>query len=314
MKSKAMQILLAALLLSGLMLASAGVASAEATQGLVIGEEAAIYASPNVSSDIVATASYGEMLQVLTEQQTWYQVRSGANTTGYVLKRSLVGDPEQITALNDGTQLYAMPSLNSKTLGELQAGEQLYVIGELDNFWAVSLRTASAFVSKDAVDYSGVISRPTHAPTARPTATAKPVNTLYLVLRDTALRTQPSSSAPINGTMVAGSFVYINLTQNGYGQNAENGYWLSMNDLQRADTIPSWPPVVETSAPSAFQYLVINDGTSVYAEPTTGATVVDTLNNGDAVTVSTTQDGFGLVQYGRQRGWVEMSNLLSFHR
>lgn len=309
-----MQTLLVALLLSGLMLASAGVASAEATQGLVIGEEVSVYASPNANSNIVATATYGEMLQVLTEQQTWYQVRSDASATGYVLKRNLVGDPEQVTALSNGTQLYAMPNLSSKTVGELQAGEQLYVIGEFDNFWAVSLRTASAFVSKDAVDYSGVISRPTTAPTARPTATAQPVNTLYLVVRDTSLRTQPSSSAPINGTMVAGSFVYINLVQNGYGQNAENGYWLSMSDLQRADTISSWPPVVETAEPSAFRYLVIKDGTSVYAEPTTGSTVVDTLNDGDSVTVSTTQDGFGLVQYGRQRGWVEMSNLLSFHR
>lgn len=318
MKSKSMKTILVALLLSGLMMATTGTVSAEAAQGLVIGEEVSIYVSPNVNSDVIALASYGEILQVLAEQQTWYQVRYTADTTGnvdgYVLKQSLVGDPEQVTALRDGTLLYALPSTSSKTVGELHAGEQLYVIGELNNFWAVSLRAASAFVSKDAVEYSGVITSNTTAPTAKPTATAQPVSTLYQTVRDTSLRAQPSSSAPIQGTMVAGSYVYIGLTQNGYGQNVESGYWLSMDDLYRVDATASNPPVIETAEPSVFQYLVIKDGTSVYAEPTTGATVVDTLNDGDSVTVSTIQDGFGLVQYGRQRGWVEMSNLLSFHR
>lgn len=299
---------------------SMGFAVAEASEGLVIGDTVSIWQEANTASTELAVSNNGEILTILGEKYNWYHVRfddetTGAHGEGYVLKRNLVVDPQYVTALGN-TILFAVPSSDGKVVGEMMGGETLPVIGEWQNFWAVNLRTASAFVQKDAVDYSGVIQQATARPTTNPTATAVPEPPVsyanYVLLRDTALRSGPSMNAPSNGTMIAGSTVLIGRIQNGYGQSAENGFWLSMNDLQRA--IPGVTAPIETSAPSTFQYLVINDGTSVYTQPDVTSDVVDTLNDGDSVMISTIQNGFGLAQYGRQRGWIEMSNLLSFHR
>ncbi|MDL2317649.1 SH3 domain-containing protein [Eubacteriales bacterium OttesenSCG-928-A19] len=301
-------------------LMGAGVATSESSQGLVIGETAAIWESPNTASTIIAMSDNGELLTILGEERNWYHIRfdddeNDAHGEGYVLKRGLVADPAYVTALGTAL-LYAMPLTDAKVVGEMERGDQLAVIGEWEGFWAVNLRTASAFVEKNAVDYSGVITEPTARPTSRPTATPEPekpvAQATYVLLRDTSLRSAPSANAPSNGTMIAGSYVLIGQIQHGYGQSVENGYWLLMSDLQRA--VPGVTVPVETSTPGVMRYLVIRDGTSVYGEPDLNSQIVDTLNDGDAVNVTNVRNGFALVQYGRQRGWVEMSNLLSFQR
>lgn len=306
-----------AFVLSLLLLGMTGMALADA-QGVVISETVTIRNEPSTGADAIAISNNGELLTILGEQQNWYHIRfddlqTGAHGEGYVLKRFLVPDPEHITALGN-VYVYAMPTSGAKMVGELEAGTRLVVLGEWDDFWAVNLRTASGFVRKDDVDYSGIQSQPTARPTTRPTPTPEtPVAyTWYMLVRDSNLRVSPTASSPSNGVMVSGSYVLIGRIQNGFGQVAENGYWLSMGDLQRP--IPGVETPIETSTPGPFRYLVITAGANVYAEPDSASTVVDTLGEGEAVYVSSTQNGFGLVTYGGQRGWMLLSDLLSFHR
>lgn len=291
--------------------ALAGATAASGSAGIVIDEALSIHQEANASSSVVAEAPNGAGLAVLSEQGAWYRV-SYDGTEGYALKSFVVTQPEYAIANRD-TLVYAMPQSGAKTVGEVETGTELLVIGEWEEYWAVNLRTASGFVRKDDVSYTGTVQQPTARPqpTAAPTATSVQYMT-YILTRDSSLRTQPSANAFATGTMVAGSIVSIGIIQNGFGQEADTGYWLSMNDLQRP--VPGVPPVVETSTPQ-YRYFVISDGTPVYAEPDTGSSVVDTLAANTIVVVGNTQNGFGLGTYnGNMRGWIQMDQLSLMNR
>lgn len=286
--------------------------------GIVLCETLSIRQQPDTGATTIAEAYNGDTLTVLAEQGDWYHIRfddsaTNAHGEGYVLKRFVVTNPEYATALGN-TFIYAMPSGSAKMVGDVQSGTQLLVIGEWDDFWAVNLRTASGFVRKGDVEYSGMQATPTARPTTNPTAT--PVNpvgrSVYVVVRDSSLRASPSAATSSSGAMVAGSYVVIVKIENGFGQLEDSGLWLSMGDLQTPP--PGGNVPIETSEPDVFRYLVLNDGTVVYAEPNEASAAVDTLQAGDTVTVSQTESGFALVSYDRQRGWVKMTDLLSFHR
>lgn len=292
-----------------------GASALDADQGLVISQTLAIYESANESARAVATASYGEALTILRAEGNWYLVRTDGAAEGYVRRQSLLTDPQYATATVD-TPIFAMPSEGALIVETLRAGESLPVLGEWDAFWAVNVNGASGFVRQQDVDYTGVMTHPTARPTAKPTSSPNVENPVarvqYIVVRDTAMRSDASSAAGVTATMVAGSLVTIGKIQNGFGQNVDNGAWLALSDLQvytPGATIP-----IETAQPDAMRYIVINDGTSVYDRAITTSDVVDVLSAGTAVTVRQTENGMGLVQYGRMVGWIAMDDLLSMHR
>lgn len=304
------------LLLCAMLALPVATASA-AAEAVVISETVSIREEAKTDATVIATAHNGEKLTILEEQQNWYLIRfddnqSDAHGQGYVLKRFMMADPEYVTT--EGlTYVYAMPSASAKTVGEVEGGESLVVIGEWDDYWAVNLRTASGFIWKGDVQYSGTPSQATARPTAAPTATAPIARVTYVLVRESALRTEASASAgSVNGVMAPGSYVEIGRIQNGYGQVVDSGYWLSMDDL--VIPTPGVETPIETAQPEAFRYLVLKDGANVYTEPDTTAPVVDTLSKDAVVTVTQTQSGMGLVSYGRQRGWMLMEDLISFHR
>lgn len=283
--------------------------------GTVISETLTIRETASTGAAAVGTAVNGETLDILGVSGRFYHVRaqSVAPIEGYVLASFIVRGAETATALANNTLIYAMPDAGSKTVGEVDEGTVLTVIGEMSGFWAVNLRTASGFVRMQDVAYSGP--QPTARPTRQPTATPAPTQPSvagYYTVRDTALRSQPSFNAPADGIMLAGSYVYIGTITNGFGQNVENGKWLLMTDLSRSN--PGVVPPLETSTPGAARYLVITNGASVYAGPSTTSDVVGTLNDGDTVILQQTEGSMGLVSYGRQRGWMRMSDILPFGR
>lgn len=317
MKKRVWSVALSALILFLVPASLASAATVNANQVIVISDSLPVYASPNTASEVLGTASNGEILEILSEQANWYQVSmwdtaSNTRQQGYVVKSFVVDDAEFITARNE-TLVYALPSTSAKTVGILKAGEELTVIGEADDFWAVNLRTAGGFVRKTDVDYSGPVATP--APTRRPTAapTAQPTAALmtYVVVRDTNIYSAPSMNAHSSGVMVAGSIVTIGSIQNGFGQDVNTNLWLPMSNLQ----IPNpWnPPVIETSTPEV-RYFVNNDGTSVYAEPSLGADVVDTLSANTIVVVGNVSNGFGQVTYFGSKGWIPLDQLTQMSR
>lgn len=309
--------ILAALLVCMIPLQMAGASSLAGNEGIVISETLTLRESASTSAAELAEIANGEVVGILNEQGNWYRVsyRNALGTAqeGYVLKSFVMQNPEYATT-NASTLVYALPSRNAKTVGNVDAGTQLVVIGEWENFWAVNLRTASGFVHKDDVTYSGPTAPPATArPTARPTATPEnPVaRTNYITVRDTNIYEAPSRSSNVVGVMIAGSLVTIGRIQNGYGQNVDSGYWLSMNDLQYPNT---WnPPVIETSTPE-FRYFVINDGTNVYAEPSAGAAVVATLAKDTIVVVGNTSNGFGQATFNGMKGWILLDELSLMNR
>lgn len=298
--------------ISLLMCLLAPATSLAASSVVVISETVSIRPTMDTSADAIAVAHNGEMLTVVDEAANWYLIRfdddaHGAHGQGYVLKRFVIADPAHVTAPGR-VYVYAMPDERAKTVGEVEAGTSLVVIGEWGAFWAVNLRTASGFVRKADVDYNGISNEWPAQPTAAPTIPAPPVTgTTYILVRDSSLREAPSASAAISGVMITGSEVVIGRIQDGYGQDIDNGLWLSMDDLMI-------PVPIETSGPGAFRYLVSSDNTPVYGEPDESAPIVDSLAKDTLVTVTRTEKGMGLVSYGRQRGWVLMRDLQSLAR
>lgn len=317
MKKRIWSIALSALILLLIPTSLAGAASVGANQAIVITDSLPVYASPNTTAEVIGNASNGEILEILSEQASWYRISiwdtaSNVRKEGYVAKGFVVANAEFITARTK-TLVYALPSTAAKTVGELEGGEELTVIGDANDFWAVNLRTASGFVRKNEVDYSGPA--PTPAPTRRPTAapTAQPTMSVvtYVVVRDTTMYTAPTQNSSPTGVMVAGSIVTISGIRNGFGQDVNTGFWLPMSNLQVPN--PWNPPVIETAEPHA-RYAVSSDGTSVYAEPSLSAAVVDTLSANTMVIVGNTSNGFGQVTYSGSKGWIPLDQLTRLDR
>lgn len=294
-----------------------GIAMA-AEQGLVIGDEVVMQAAPATGTEVIATLDPGVWITVLGEEGSWYHIRFDA-LEGYAYKRSVVVEPEWVTASQDELRVYALPSSDGKIVKKVNMDEVLYVIDEWEDYWAVSVAGGVGFALKDEFAYSGEIQEPLPTRTPRPTSTtATPSPTpvaarSYIVTHDTAQREEPYAWAASNSVMTVGSIVRIGRIQGGFGQNVDNRLWLNMDDLTLGTILPT-PKPEETVPPDGFRYLIIRDGAHVYINPDAASDILDTLYDGDVVTLSRTQDGFGLVQYGRQRGWVQLTDMLSFHR
>lgn len=120
--------------------------------GIVISQNVSLRAEPSTGATRLATISNGTVLDLLNEQNGWYQVayydgKSVMPLQGWVRNDYIVRNPSFITT-TALTYVYAMPALDSKKVGQLVAGTQLVVIGEFGDFWVVNLRSASGFIYK----------------------------------------------------------------------------------------------------------------------------------------------------------------------
>lgn len=124
--------------------------------GVVISQNVSLRESPSTGATRITSIPNGSVLDLLDEQSGWYYVAyyDGVNVNpleGWVVVDFIVRDPSFVTTTKS-TYVYAMPSLDSKKVGQLISGTQLVVIGEYGDFWVVNLRSASGFIHKRDID------------------------------------------------------------------------------------------------------------------------------------------------------------------
>lgn len=128
--------------------------------GVVISQNVSIRRTPDTRGDLIVTAHNGDVVEILAEQSGWYTINywDGKSTMpiqGYARTNFIVRDPAFITT-TQATYVYAMPSSDSKMVGQLVSGTQLVVIGEWNEYWVVNLRSASGFIRKSDVGYNQI--------------------------------------------------------------------------------------------------------------------------------------------------------------
>ena len=129
------------------------------TVGVVISQNVTLRQSPSTTAKQLARPANGAVLYILGVQGDWYHVRfyDAGNTQleGYVRTHFVVENPAFVTTTKN-TYVYAIPSRQSKMVGELVPGTQLVVIGEFGDFWVVNLRSASGFIHKSDIEYGQI--------------------------------------------------------------------------------------------------------------------------------------------------------------
>ena len=108
---------------------------------------------PSYNGKTVKSAVNGDILTVLERSGEWTCVvylKNGEEYDGWVLTRYIVIQPMTITLLSSNIPAYCAPDRSSKQIGSLPKQTELTVLGIWDDFYIVSLRNASAFISMDA--------------------------------------------------------------------------------------------------------------------------------------------------------------------
>ncbi|MBQ3156985.1 MAG: hypothetical protein IJB81_08685 [Clostridia bacterium] len=119
--------------------------------GIVLCESLSLREQPDAASTRLHTMTYGTCCTMTAEIGAWYKVsycdEDHLHHSGWVRKEYVLVNPNYF--IPDGeTPVYALPSGNSKRVGLIYGETGYPIIGEMNGFFAISLRGASGFVAK----------------------------------------------------------------------------------------------------------------------------------------------------------------------
>ncbi|MBQ8161454.1 MAG: SH3 domain-containing protein [Clostridia bacterium] len=117
---------------------------------VVLAKSLTLRKSASVNAGKVTSASSGDTLKVLERAGDWTRValqKSGKSQEGWVLTEYIVFSPLVLTLRRSNTSIYSAPDRNSKLISSLAKDTELQVTGTYGNFWVVTVRTASGFLS-----------------------------------------------------------------------------------------------------------------------------------------------------------------------
>lgn len=119
--------------------------------GFVLCESLSLRERPIASSAALITLPYGATCEILDGNDLWYIITyhdlNGYRYEGYVRNEYVLVNPQYYSPVAE-TAVYAMPSAESKRVGLIEVGTSYPIIGEMDGYYAISLRGASGFVVK----------------------------------------------------------------------------------------------------------------------------------------------------------------------
>jgi len=122
----------------------------EPRRGLVLCESLTLRQTPSTNGKRIATLHTQQQVLVLDELEEWYYVQleePKGDTKGYVLKDFVTKDFSSRLVVGNPINAYAAPSQDSKKVALIDAETRIFIIDTFDEFWVISLRGASAFVS-----------------------------------------------------------------------------------------------------------------------------------------------------------------------
>lgn len=118
--------------------------------GIVLCQALSFRERPESSAHAFAGVAQEAKLEILGKQGTWLYARycvPEMDVTGWVNSAYVVINPQYYTTTKQ-TAAYAYPDMNANRVGLIDRGEVLLIIHELEYFYVVSLRGASAFIRK----------------------------------------------------------------------------------------------------------------------------------------------------------------------
>ena len=119
--------------------------------GLVLCETLSLREKADIAGRRITTLSYGDSCAILRVQDAWYYVRYRTperEVTGWVQGDFVLQNPTYLT-LPAQTPAFAYPTPGAKKVGLLDAGMRLPIIAEVEGYYVVSLRGASAFIQRN---------------------------------------------------------------------------------------------------------------------------------------------------------------------
>ncbi len=136
----------------------------------VVGDRVNLRNAPELESDVISSATYGERLEARQVQENWVEVVPPENLTVWVYSPLLFEDREvKAPVLNTR----GGPGTNFPVLGQLKRGDQVEVLEESGDWRKIAVPSAvSLWISRKFVQVppSVVAVNPTPAPTPVPTA------------------------------------------------------------------------------------------------------------------------------------------------
>ena len=115
--------------------------------GYILCETLSARSSPDASSNLMFSLTYGNWVQIMQKQGAWYQIIWNGKR-GWVRNEYVLINPEIFYPYAE-TAVYALPDKNAKRVGLLSASDIGYpIISQYGDFWVISLRGACGFVEK----------------------------------------------------------------------------------------------------------------------------------------------------------------------
>lgn len=117
-----------------------------AETGYVLCESLSMRESPDSYANVVGSLTYGTTFPVLQKDGKWWYV-SANGQSGWINSSYALIDPEYFYPATE-TPVLAYASPDAKRVGLVETGDQLAIIAETNDYYVVSLRGASGFISK----------------------------------------------------------------------------------------------------------------------------------------------------------------------
>ncbi|MFB9759006.1 SH3 domain-containing protein [Ectobacillus funiculus] len=182
---------------------------------------------PNTSNPTLGLVGQGEVLQVAEETDGWYKIQYN-DRNGYVSKDYVTTDDgstvklKQTTVQANGTytvnvsslRVHTGPSTSHPVLGVVKKGQDIQVVGEVQDWYKVQFNGQSAYISKDYVSLERDNTSMSIQPT--PTESVQQDGTYVVDAAVLRIRTGAASYHPVIGGILKGQVLQVIDVENGW--------------------------------------------------------------------------------------------------
>ena len=119
---------------------------AGSSTGYVLCESLSMRESPDPYANVIATLTYGTTFSISQKNGSWWYAQANGKS-GWINSSYALLDPQYYYAATE-TPVFAYASADAKRIGLIDAGTQLAIIAETNEYYIVSFRSASGFISR----------------------------------------------------------------------------------------------------------------------------------------------------------------------
>ncbi|WP_416828354.1 SH3 domain-containing protein [Ectobacillus polymachus] len=245
---------------------------------------------PSTSDEILGHVMQGDALKVLGEVQGWYQVQYNGQTA-YVSKdflaQSASAPDNDYKVTVSSLRVRTGPSTSHDVIGDLSRGDVVQVVGELQNWYKISYKGQTAYVSKDYVSHGG------QDQTVTQSLQTGELNGSYIVdVPSLRIRTGAAIYHPVIGGVTQGEVLKVTGIENG---------WYKIDRGGKTGYVSAQYVKFE---PKTTDYYVTADGLNIRSGAGAQSDILNTITRGDKVQVSGEDNGWFKVTFNGQTGYI----------